>query len=88
LKLCGYIYHQGTYTPQAGTEKDAGCLPFTGVSREPSKVIKLKTSNDCYLTPTSGISILKVPLLFWFQKKFIFCHSVQYPLEGCKKQEI
>jgi hypothetical protein len=24
LKLCGYIYHQGTYTLQAGTEKSAG----------------------------------------------------------------
>jgi len=24
LKLCGYIYHQGTYTHQAGTEKSAG----------------------------------------------------------------
>ena len=37
LKLCGYIYHQGTYTPQvsdrlrAGTEKGAGFLPFTGI---------------------------------------------------------
>ena len=31
LKLFGYIYHQGTYTPQAGTEKGAGFLPFTGV---------------------------------------------------------
>ena len=28
LKLCGYIYHQGTYTPQAGNEKSAGF--FTG----------------------------------------------------------
>ena len=35
LKLCGYIHHQGTYTPQAVTEKGAGFfyrLPFTGVS--------------------------------------------------------
>ena len=32
LKLCGYIYHQGTYTPQAGNEKGAGFFPFTGVS--------------------------------------------------------
>jgi len=32
LKLCGYIYHQGTYTPQVGNEKGAGFLPFTGVS--------------------------------------------------------
>jgi len=24
LKICGYIYLQGTYTPQAGTEKGAG----------------------------------------------------------------
>jgi len=38
LKLSGYIYHQGTCTPQvsdrlrAGNEKDAGFLPFTGVS--------------------------------------------------------
>ena len=32
LKLCGYIYHQGTYTPQAGSEKGAGFLLFTGVS--------------------------------------------------------
>ena len=32
LKLCGYIYHQGTYTPQAGSEKGAGVLPFTGVN--------------------------------------------------------
>jgi len=31
LKLCGYICHQGTYTPQAGNEKGAGFLPFTGV---------------------------------------------------------
>ena len=32
LKIGGYIYHQGTYTPEAGTEKGAGFLPFTGVS--------------------------------------------------------
>ena len=32
LKLCGYKYHQGTYTPQGGNEKGAGFLPFTGVS--------------------------------------------------------
>jgi len=25
------MHHQGTYTPQAGTEKGAGFLPFTGV---------------------------------------------------------
>jgi len=31
LKLSGYLYHQGTYTPQAGTEKCASFLPFTGV---------------------------------------------------------
>ena len=31
LKLFGYLEHQGTYTPQAGTEKGAGFLPFTGV---------------------------------------------------------
>ena len=31
MKLCGYIYHQGTYTPQAGNKKGAGFLPFTGV---------------------------------------------------------
>jgi len=24
LKLCGYIYHHGTYTHQADTEKSAG----------------------------------------------------------------
>ena len=24
LKLCGYIYHKGTYTHQAGTEESAG----------------------------------------------------------------
>jgi len=27
------MYHQGTYTPQAGTEKGAGFLPFTGVRK-------------------------------------------------------
>jgi hypothetical protein len=33
LKLCGYIYRQGNYTHQAGTEKSGGFfLPFTGVS--------------------------------------------------------
>ena len=32
LKLCGYIYHQGTYTPQAGNKKGTGFLPFIGVS--------------------------------------------------------
>ena len=32
FKLCGYIYHQGTYTPQAGSEK-AGFLPFIGVRK-------------------------------------------------------
>ena len=32
FKLCGYIYHQGTYTLQAGNEKGAGFLPFTGIS--------------------------------------------------------
>ena len=31
MKLSGYLYHQGTYTPQAGTEKCASFLPFTGV---------------------------------------------------------
>ena len=31
LKLCGYIYHQGTYTHQAGTEESAEFLPLTGV---------------------------------------------------------
>jgi hypothetical protein len=31
LKLGGYIYHQGTYTLQAGTEKSAAFLPLTGV---------------------------------------------------------
>jgi len=31
LKLCGYIYHQGTYTHQAGTEKSAAFLLLTGV---------------------------------------------------------
>ena len=38
LKFGGYIYHQGTYTPQAGNEKDAGFLPFTGV-----RTLRLKT---------------------------------------------
>ena len=33
LKLCGYIHHQGTYTPQAVTEKGAGFLPYAGVSQ-------------------------------------------------------
>jgi len=32
LKLCGYIYHQGTYTLQAGNENGPGFLPFTGVN--------------------------------------------------------
>jgi hypothetical protein len=32
LKLCGYIYHQGTYTHRAGTEKMQEFLPLTGVS--------------------------------------------------------
>jgi len=37
LRLHGYIYYQGTYTPQvsdrlrAGNKKGAGFLPFTGV---------------------------------------------------------
>jgi hypothetical protein len=34
LKLCGYIYHQGTYTRQAGTEKGVDFLPFTGVRKK------------------------------------------------------
>ena len=31
FEISGYIYHQGTYTPQAGNEKGAAFLPFTGV---------------------------------------------------------
>jgi len=31
LKLCGYIYYQGTYTLQADNEKGAGCLQFIGI---------------------------------------------------------
>jgi len=31
LKLGGYIYHQDTYTLQAGNEKGTVFLPFTGV---------------------------------------------------------
>ena len=32
MKLYGYIYRQGTYTPQAGNEEGNGFLLFTGVS--------------------------------------------------------
>ena len=35
MKLCVYIDHHGTYTPQAGNEKGTGFLPFTGVSQTP-----------------------------------------------------
>ena len=31
MKLSGYLYHQGTYTSQASSEKCANFLPFTGV---------------------------------------------------------
>ena len=44
LKLCGYIYHQGTYTPQAGNKKGTGFLPFIGVScwsNKPKRIASL-----------------------------------------------
>ena len=49
LKLCGYIYHQGTYTPQAGNEKGAGFLPFIGV--RPSQCVMV-----CAISMTSSTS--------------------------------
>jgi len=53
LKFCGYIYHQGTYTHQAGTEKCAGI--FT--------VKRCKTLYNWNKTPAliSGIRALAVP---------------------------
>ena len=36
MKLCGYIYHQGTYTPQSGSEKGAGFLPVPIIISDPA----------------------------------------------------
>ena len=50
MKLCGYIYHQGTYTPQAGNGKGAGFLPFTGVSTLLQKPCnKKQETEECIL---------------------------------------
>ena len=39
MKLCGYIYNQGTYTHQAGTEKSTGVF-----YRLPVKVRKINSN--------------------------------------------
>ena len=77
LKLCGYIYHQGTYTPQASNAKGTGFLAFTGVStllqnfcntKQETEECTLKLSGYIYhqgtYTPLWGVGLYRIMVEF------------------------